>query len=422
MDEMTIATFARLGIGLAIGMLVGLQREKSDPSLAGVRTFALIGLAGTMTAILEQHISGGGWIIAAGILAIGSIVVASEFRLRPELGDGVGMTTAVAILIVYCDGIYLLKGSLVIAAAVSVTVAAILQMKPQLHAIAKRLGDHDMRAILQFAVFSCVVLPVLPNRQMGPLNVFNPFNIWLMVVLIVGISLVGYIAYKFFGKSAGVIVGGLLGGAISSTATSIGYSKKAKSNSSMAGLSTAVIVIASSVVFIRVLIELAVVSPTNFRELSMPIAIMLGACLLSSLIAWWMFRGQNEVPEEPTNPSELKSALLFGGLYALVLWALAATKQYFHSDALYFVAILSGLTDMDAITLSTGRMVEQSTVGAESLSPHIGWRLLLTAAISNLVFKSGIIAIVGGRQLFTRVALLFLIPISCGGLLLWFWI
>lgn len=416
-----IATITRLGIALAIGMLVGLQREKSDPTLAGVRTFALIGLAGALTAMLEQHVAGKGWVIAAGILTLGGFVVSSEFRLRREESDEVGMTTAVAVFIVYCTGIYLMEGSRVLAAAVGVSVAAILQLKPQLHAIAHRLGDHDMRAILQFAIFSCIVLPVLPNKQLGPMNVFNPFNIWLMVVLIVGISLAGYIAYKFFGKNAGVVVGGILGGAISSTATSIGYAKKAKLNTSMIGLAATVIVIASSVVFIRVLIELAVVAPTHFRELATPIAIMLGACAVSSIVAWWIFRGQNEAPDEPTNPSELKSALLFGGLYALVLWGLAVTKQYFSSDALYIVAVLSGLTDMDAITLSTGRMVEQASSGTESLSPILGWRLLLTAAISNLVFKSFIVAAVGGRRLFSRVALFFSIPIGCGALLLCFW-
>ena len=417
MDEATLAIFGKLGIALAIGMLVGLQREKSDPSLAGVRTFALVGLGGALTALLEMQFDSGGLVMAAGIVGLGVVIFISEFRLRRNDNPDVGMTTAIAILVVYWVGAYLIEGSHIIAAAIGVTVAVLLQLKPELHSIVNRLGDRDIRAILQFAVFSCVVLPVLPNKQMGPLDIFNPFNIWLMVVLIVGISLAGYIAYKFFGKSAGVIVGGLLGGAISSTATSVGYSKKARGSEAMSGLAAAVIVIASTVVFVRVLIELAVVAPSHWREMGMPIAIMLGSCMVAAWIAWWMFQGQNDPLPEPTNPSELKSALLFGALYALVLWGLAAARQYFTEDALYVVAILSGLTDMDAITLSTGRMVELSTDGLEST---LGWRLLVTAAISNLVFKSGIVAVMGGKRLFVRVGLLFSIPIGCGILLLLF--
>ena len=354
MDDATLTLFGKLGISLAIGMLVGLQREATDNRLAGVRTITLTGLAGTLTALVDSHTGSGGWVIAAGIFAIGAIVVVSEMRVSAEDND-VGMTTAIAVMIVYLIGLYLLGGNMIVAAAAGVSLAALLQLKPELHSIAGKLDATDIHAILQFAVFSCIVLPVLPNEPMGPLNVFNPFKIWLMVVLIVGISLVGYIAYKFFGRSAGVLVGGILGGAISSTATSLSYSRKARQSREMSKLASTVIMIASSVVFIRVLIEIAVVAPSNLAALGVPMLIMLAACAVASLIGWSMFRGKYESSSTPSNPSEFKSALLFGGLYALVLWGLAATKQYLNDDALYVIAALSGLTDMDAITLSTAQ-------------------------------------------------------------------
>ncbi len=419
MDEATLHLFGRLGISLVIGMLVGLQRETTEASLAGMRTFALIAIGGTLAAMLDRHFAAGGWILAASVIALGAVVVVSELRLLDETSEDVGMTTAVAIVVVFGIGAYLLDGILIVGVASGVAVAALLQFKPELHAIAGKLGDRDMRAIIQFAVFSCVILPVLPNENMGPLNVFNPFNIWLMVVLIVGISLAGYIAYKFFGESAGVIVGGILGGAVSSTATSISYSRISRRTPPMVGVSTAVIVIASSIVFVRVLIELAVVAPNYLQQLGVPIACMLGSCIVAAILSWLIFRGHNNELPEPTNPSEFKSAIMFGALYALVLWGLAAAQQYLGGeDALYFVAVLSGLTDMDAITLSTGRLVEQSS---SDLSSDIGWRLLITASISNLLFKSGIVAVIGGRRLFYRVFGLFLLPITCGGLLLAFW-
>lgn len=427
MNEVPLDMFLRLGVALAIGAFVGLQRETTDSRLAGVRTFALAGLAGTLTALVGKATGSQGWFVASGLFAMTAMIVVSRFRLPEQDSDHVGMTTAVALLIVFLTGVYLLEGSLVIAAAVSVSVTGILQLKPELHSIAGRLADTDIHAILQFAVFSCIVLPILPNSQMGPLNVFNPFNIWLMVVLIVGISLAGYIAFKFFGQSAGALVGGLLGGAISSTATSLSYGRKARQLPSMTMLATTVIVIASSVVFVRVLIELAVVAPNNFKPMATPMAIMLGSCVVAAVISWSMFRGQNEAVSQPSNPTELKSALLFAGLYALVLWGLAATRQYLNDDALYVVAALSGLTDMDAITLSTGRMVEQGSqfvdgqANANQFGSGIGARLLLTAAIANLIFKAGVVAFVGGWRLFVRVAGLFLIPIATGALLIWFW-
>ena len=418
MDSSTLNIFSRLGISLVIGMLVGLQREQTSAALAGMRSIALIAIAGTLSALLDRNFSSGGWILGASLIAVGAIVVISQWRLAKTENEDVGMTTAIAIIAVFCIGAYLAEGQLIVGVALGVAVSAVLQFKPELHSIARKLGEKDMRAIIQFGVFSCVILPVLPNRDMGPFNVFNPFNIWMMVVLIVGISLAGYITYKFFGHSAGVIVAGILGGAISSTATSISYSKRVVNNPKMNGVSTAVIIIASSIVFIRVLIELAVVSPNFLIPLGLPIVCMLGSCLVSAAASWLIFRGEKDELPEPTNPSEFKSAIMFGVLYALVLWGLAAAKQYLGSDALYVVAALSGLTDMDAITLSTGRMVESPT---SDLSSDIGWRLLVTASISNLFFKSLMVAIIGGKKLFIRVFALFLIPIISGSLLLVFW-
>jgi uncharacterized membrane protein (DUF4010 family) len=418
-DQTTLNLFGRLGISLVIGMLVGLQREQTDAALAGMRTFALIAIAGTLAAVLDRHFLASGWILAASYAAIGAIVVVSELRLGQDKSGDVGMTTAVAILVVFAVGAYLAEGVLIVGVAIGVSVAALLLFKPELHSIARKLGDRDMRAIIQFAVLSCVILPVLPNENMGPMKVFNPFNIWLMVVLIVGISLSGYIAYKFFGQSAGALVGGILGGAISSTATSISYSKISRRAPSMAGVSTAAIVIASTVVFARVLIELLVVAPGHVQKLGLPMVCMLAASSVAAVVAWWMFRGRSDDLPEPKNPSEFKSAIMFGALYALVLWGLAIAEQFVSSDAgLYAVAMFAGLTDMDAITLSTGRMVQQAT---SELTSDVGWRLLVTAAIANLLFKSAIVAFVGGRKLFFRVAALFSLPMLIGVLLLALW-
>ena len=141
------------------------------------------------------------------------------------------MTTEVAILVMYVVGAYLVVGERMVAVAVGATVAVLLQFKPELHGIAARLGDQDLRAIMTFALITCIILPVLPNTTyevVSPLDVLNPFEIWMMVVLMVGISLTGYLVYKFFGRNAGILLGGVLGGAVSSTATTLSYAKRTR--------------------------------------------------------------------------------------------------------------------------------------------------------------------------------------------------
>ena len=176
--------------------------------------------------------------------------------------------------------------------------------------------------------------------------------------------------------------------------------------------------IASSVVFCRVLVEIAVVAPNFLIELGLPVLILLMVALLASLATWFGLRDQpSEMPPQP-NPTELGSALLFGVLYAAVLLALATARHYLGGGGLYAVAAVSGLTDMDAITLSTARLVQDGPDGG-GISASVGWRLLVVAAMSNLVFKCGIVALLGRPQLLGRIALLFAVPLLTAAGLLW---
>ncbi|MGZ8901865.1 MAG: MgtC/SapB family protein, partial [Limisphaerales bacterium] len=287
------------------------------------------------------------------------------------------------------------------------TAAVLLHFKPELHSIARRLEDPDFRAIMQFVLITLVILPILPSKQYGPFNVLNPYKIWLMVVLIVGISLGGYIIYKFFGQKAGTLAGGILGGLISSTATTVSYARRTAKAPEASALAALVIMVASTIVFARVLIIIGASAPHFLRIAAGPIGTVLGGLAMVCLVMWWISSKEaTEMPEQG-NPSELKAALIFAGLYALVLLAVAWAKANFGTEGLYVVAILSGLTDMDAITLSLSDMVAQ-----KQIDPVTGWRLILVAAMSNLVFKAGTVAMLGSRKLLGRIALLF--GIACG--------
>ena len=254
--------FRQLGISALLGMLVGLQRERTTSGMAGLRTFPLITLLGTVSALLAQDF--GGWVVAAGFLALAAVVfVPSLLKLRQPEPDP-GTTTDVAILLMYAVGAFLVVGPLAVGIAVGGAVAVLLQFKPELHRLAAKLGDEDLKAIMQFVLITCVILPVLPNRAYTVLNVphvFNPRETWWMVVLIVGMSLGGYIVYKFLGRDAGILLGGILGGAISSTATTVSYSRQAGRQPADDRTAAIVIMIASTVALIRVFVEVAVVAP-----------------------------------------------------------------------------------------------------------------------------------------------------------------
>lgn len=285
-----------------------------------------------------------------------------------------------------------------------------------MHAAASKIGERDFKAIMQFVLISLVILPVLPNRFFGPYGVLNPHQIWWMVVLIVGLSLGGYIVYKLFGEKAGTLVGGILGGLISSTATTVSYARRSRQPESSAGLAAVVIMVASTVVFLRVLILIDVAAPEFLKAAGPPFAIMLAAGALLSAGLWLLNRKEHSRMPEQENPTELKAAVLFGLLYAIVLIAAAAAKDYFGERGLYLVSVASGLADMDAITLSISQLVRSG-----NLEGATGWRLILVAAMSNLIFKAIVVAVLGESKLFKQVATLFLLAFGVGVLLLLLW-
>jgi uncharacterized membrane protein (DUF4010 family) len=406
--------FLQLAVALGLGLLVGLQRERVEPAVAGIRTFALITLFGAVSAQLAKTY--GGWILVIGFLATAALMVFGNLvRLQTKDPDP-GQTTSFAALIMYGLGAWVVTGSMVVPVVLAGAVVVLLHLREPLHELVGRIGPKDLRAIMQFVLIALVILPILPDRDMGPYGVLNPQQIWWMVVLIVGLSLAGYVAYKLFGAEAGTVLAGILGGLISSTATTASYARRSKETGNLSRLAALVIVIASAVVYLRVLVEIAAVAPSKFGALAAPIGVMLGVKVLVAGVAWFSGRHGVTEPPEQENPAELKTAILFGVLYAAVLLAVAWARDWFGTAGLYTVAAISGLTDMDAITLSTSRLVQ-----ASRLDPDTGWRAILLASLANLGFKAGVVAVLGSRALLGRVLVLFGAVATGGVLVLWLW-
>ncbi|MDO6390146.1 MgtC/SapB family protein [Pontibacter sp. BT731] len=406
--------FQILAISLGLGLLVGLQRQHDNAQIAGIRTFPIITLFGTLTALMAREM--GGWVVAAGLLATASLVVTANLMKKKEPSPDVGQTTEAALLLMFAVGAYLVFGSKTVAVALGATVAVLLHLKETLHHMVARIGQQDLTAIMQFVVISFVILPILPNEAFGPYEVLNPYNIWLMVVLIVGIGLLGYFVYKIFGNKAGTFLGGVLGGLISSTATTVSYARRAKESKGSSQLAAIVIFIASTVAFFRILTEILIVAPGVMPQVAPPLLVVVGLMVVTGLIAYFTNKEEGNHMPEQENPAQLKAALVFGAIYGLVILATAAAEDYLGDSGLYIVAIISGLTDVDAITLSTSRLMSMG-----NLSPDSGWRIILVAALSNVAFKGALAGFLGNSKLFAKISLLFGIVLLGGLLVLWWW-
>src|SRR5690606_27878777 len=308
------------GTSLGLGLLVGLQREYDDHKMAGIRTFTLVTLLGSLTGLIAQHFQSD-IIVATGFITLGILLAIVNFFKQKGDTPSIGQTTEVAMLLMYALGTYLVFGDLKVAVALGAVTAVLLHLKSTLGEWVDRLQKKEVAAIMQFAAISLVILPILPDENYGPYEVFNPRDIWMMVILIVGLGLGGYFIYKAVGKNAGTVLNGILGGLVSSTATTVTFARRVTKNPKMARLAAFIILTASTVALVRVLVEVAIVTPQNLGVIAPPIIVELVFMGMLCGILYWhnQTKDMEELPE-PENPAQLKTALVFGGLYAIILF------------------------------------------------------------------------------------------------------
>lgn len=397
---------------VAVGLLIGLERERNPSAKAGLRTFALVAIFGTLAALLSSKLDSP-WFLIAGLLAVAATIIFAYINDRGQ--EDPGTTTVVALLLSYCLGAMIWYGLATLAVMLAIGVTTLLYFKPELRGWTQKLTRRDLVAVLQFSVLTFIILPILPDKSYGPYLAFNPHQAWLMVILISGISLAGYAALHVVGTRYGALFLGVFGGLASSTATTLIYARNSKNNLAMLNLSASVIVIASMVVIVRLMIESAMVAYGALPGLLPVLASGLIFGLAVALYNWRKMRQESElfIPET-NNPAELHTALGFGLLYVLVLVGSAWMKDIAGSQGLYVVALVSGLTDVDAITLSSLRLFNLG-----QLSEHQTVTAITIAYLSNLTFKFGLVIFIGGRALAKQVATGFSV-IACGTLIGWF--
>jgi uncharacterized membrane protein (DUF4010 family) len=358
----------------------------------------------------------GPWVVVAGLVAITTFTVMGNVMSMRGGSIDPGQTTEVAIVLTFLLGALVVIGPREGAIVLGATVAVLLHLRDELKGLVASLSDRDVRAMMQFVVVSLIVLPTLPDRTFGPYDVLNPREIWWMVVLIVGLNLVGYGAFRLLGEKVGTALAGILGGIVSSTATTVTYARLAKENEEVTPVAVVIVWIASGVVFVRVLVEIAVVAPTFLADAAGPIGVMMLVVAVGTALIWRTTKEEGTHPLQPQNPAQLKAALTFGALYAAVLFAVAAAQAFFGGAGLFAAAALSGISDMDAITLTISQLVSR-----QALDRDTAWRLILVASLANLVFKFGLVAALGNKQMATRQGALFTIAITAGAVLIVLW-
>jgi len=390
--------FYRFGAALLIGLLVGLQREYShleeqeqERIFGGVRTFALLGLLGCTAAFIAARADSVlAFLVVVGI-AGGLIMISYAVTARQ---GSIGMTTEAAALMTLLAGALCYWGALELAAALGVSMTVLLALKLQTRRLVRNITQADVYATLTFAVIALVILPVLPRTSYGPppFDVLVPYKIWLMVIFISGISFLGYVLIKVVGARRGVGLTGLLGGLASSTAVTLSFAQRSRGIRGLARPFAMAILLAWSVMFVRVMVEVAVINQPLLQIVWIPLTAAL-AVSMSYCVYLYYSQSADKLEEEDRfkNPFELGPALTFGLLYAGILLVANAARLYLGDTGVYISSIASGLADVDAITLS---MAELSRAGG-GVELQTAARAIVLAVVSNTLVKGGIVLTMG---------------------------
>jgi uncharacterized membrane protein (DUF4010 family) len=403
----TLLNFASaLAAGLLIGAERGWQERNTEDGhlAAGIRTFGLSGLLGGFAMLLGEHFGVVAWAVV--FVGFAALVLASYFGDLMQLGDR-GLTSEVAMLITFILGSLAVAGHPPLAAAGAVAVALLLSLKRTLHGALRRLSEAELSGVLKLLFISLVLLPALPNQGYGPWQAFNPYVTWWMVVLIAGLGFAAYVAIRLVGTRHGLLITALLGGIVSSTAMTITLARLNQERSLHAMLACGLLA-TSALMFPRVLLEVGLINAQLLPRLLWPLGVAALVYAGGALVYFRLADAPREESAEPPlkNPFELGSALRFAALLVLILFLAEGARRWLGDAGVYLVALLSGLADVDPITLTLARSAKTE------LAPQVAVQGIFLAVLSNSLVKGLLIALIGGRQLALRT-----LPVMAAGLL-----
>lgn len=406
-------------IALAIGLMIGVERgwqeraSQEGQRIAGVRTYGLIGLLGGSFGLLSQQY--GELILGLGFIAV-SVVVGMIFLVKQKQSGEWGITSLVALLLVFILGVLAANGEVLVAAATAVVTVLLLSNKPQLHGLISRLQAEELRAGIKLLLISVVMLPVLPDQGFGPWQALNPFRIWMMVVMIASISFAGYMAIKLGGTRRGILFTGLFGGLASSTAVTLHLSRLGKKSPAVVPVAASGILIACGTMYLRMLLVVGLLAPAMLTQFWPVVVLMAILTYLPLLIYQRSATGPSlDTSSTLQNPLELKTALTFGVILTAVMLLSVMLREAYGDAGLMTLAALSGIADVDAILLSLVGMVESE------LADRLFVMGCVIAACTNSTVKAMMCWLIGGKTLGVKAGGPLVFAGFVGVIVTWVW-
>jgi uncharacterized membrane protein (DUF4010 family) len=423
--------FASLGLAVAAGLLIGLERERSKPAddsrlsfLGGARTHPLLALVGGAAMLAAREVG-----FVAVVVPFGALIVFLALNYAGDVWRDVhrGITSEAAFLLSFLLGVVALthrvlepKQKIFAVASIAVVATFLLSAKPTLHPLARRISTEDVTGTLKFLIVAVVVLPLLPDRTYGPLDVLNPFQIGMLMVLISGLSFAGYAAIRLLGARRGLGLTGLMGGLVSSTAVTLSMARRARERPEIVESATLAVVLASTIMFVRVVVIVAVVNPGLSGEVAFPMGLAVAGGAAASL-ALWLRSGRARPGAQEiafSNPFDLAAALQFALLFGAILVGSKAASTYLGTAGTYAAGVVAGSTDVDAITLSMAKLA----ANGGPLSHRVAATTIFFGTASNTIVKGVMATVVGGWAFGRRVLgaqLAILIAGMLGAALAW---
>lgn len=407
-----------LAVALLLGAIIGLERgwdareQKSGERIAGIRTFALVGLLGGISALLAREITE--WAFPVLLISVVAMAIVAYSQRLAHIRN-FSITGMVGMVLTFCFGAVAVAVDPVIAVAAAVVTAIILDNKEEIHGWVNKLKGYELDAGLKLLLISVVMLPLLPNEKMGPGGVLNPREIWWMVVMIASISFVGYFAIRLAGTRKGILFTSLFAGLSSSTALTLHFARQASKSPHLNAQFATGILIACGTMFPRILVYCFVINRDMLPSLIWPVVVMSALLYVPALFIWRRNNRELQV-SQPTlnqNPLDLSSALMFGLLLTAILLLGEFLGNWLGNTGIYALAATSGIADVDAITLSLTRMSNNSLAMNTAV---IG--IVIAAATNNLV-KSGLAGFIGNRQTGLLVGVPMGLSLVAGLLIAW---
>ncbi|MFT6796344.1 MAG: uncharacterized membrane protein (DUF4010 family) [Maribacter sp.] len=391
MNELMGSYILGVLISMGIGLILGLEREYDklkDQGFAGIRTFPIVAILGFSLGNLTEKFTP--WLL---IVSLGAFILFLAFNhfFQKQEEYGKGLTTNLALIATFVLGVMVSAEFYRDAVATAVIIVTLLSLKTRFRTVISNITSEELFAFIKFSIIALLILPFLPNKTYGPNDLLNPFEIGSIIVIVSFLNFIGYLLVKYVGSKKGILLTAILGGLISSTAVTWSYASRSVESPELSRKYAAGIIIASAVMFPRLTLLAYIFNNALLTYLALPFGVLTLVCLVVSLLLIKKDTNKPDTNIKLGNPMNLLNAIGFGVIYVVILFAVFYSDKFFGESGLYYSALIAGLGDTDAITISMAKF----SLDGEKLK--LASSVIIAAIMSNMLVKLGITAFKGSK-------------------------